>query len=245
MVLRDALTDGYGDDAAGEQMDSEALGQLRALRQHEAELATDFAAARAKWYFDRRHTQHQFAVNDKVYLRLHCGYKVLGQAKKFGQQRVGPLRVTEVVNPHAYRLDLPAHWRIHPVVSILQLERAPNADDPYERPPVNEHPPVHMEGDDDEWHSYEIESLAARRTRRNRYQYLVRWVGYGREHDEWYDEDLLTINANELVQRFGAQALRRNARGEEWPVRGERRTEEPQQREQQPRRGRGRPRRRL
>jgi hypothetical protein len=51
MVLRDALSEGY-------DIESEPLAELRRLRHCEAELATDFAAARYKWYFDQKHTQH-------------------------------------------------------------------------------------------------------------------------------------------------------------------------------------------
>ncbi|KAN0069219.1 hypothetical protein V8E54_012848 [Elaphomyces granulatus] len=58
-------------------------------------------------------------------LRLHRGYsipqiEVLG--RKLGPQFAGPFMVVEKIGPLAYRLNLPLHWKIHPVVSIAHLE---------------------------------------------------------------------------------------------------------------------------
>ncbi|KAI1450527.1 hypothetical protein F5Y02DRAFT_369094 [Annulohypoxylon stygium] len=59
-----------------------------------------------------------------------------------------------------------------------------------------------VEGDDDQWHSFEIEKLLERRIDRRggvpNLQYLVKWKDYPDLYNEWYSRDLLTQNAMEL-----------------------------------------------
>lgn len=98
----------------------------------------------------------------------------------------------------ACRLDLPSHWKIHPVVSITQLE--PSNKDPFGRrsPP----PPEVCDG---EW---EIERILDKRvvrrgrSRREYEEYLVRWAGYGAEFDEWIRREDLSVD--ELIEDFEA-----------------------------------------
>ena len=106
------------------------------------------------------------------------------------------------VGHYAYRLELPPTMRIHPVVSVAQLEPANGQDqDPYHRvlnkepPPVQEVPEAH----DDE---YVIERLLDKRVNPGgRTKYLVKWLGWGAEHNVWYDiKDL--DNAGELVKAY-------------------------------------------
>ena len=41
---------------------------------------------------------------------------------------------------------------------------------------------------------FEVEALLKHRSRGNSQQYLVRWLGYGPEHDEWiYEEELADV----------------------------------------------------
>lgn len=90
----------------------------------------------------------------------------------------------------AYELELPPVMAIHPVVSIAQLEPAPPENDPYGRTRNIDPPPVAAEND--EAPEYEIERLVGKRTVRNRLQYLVKWKGYGNEHNVWYSVTDLT-----------------------------------------------------
>jgi len=41
--------------------------------------------------------------------------------------------VIEFIGRLIYRLDLPAEWNLHPVISIAHLKPAPFEDDPYGR----------------------------------------------------------------------------------------------------------------
>lgn len=71
----------------------------------------------------------------------------------------------------------------------------------------SDHPhSVHVDGDTEEWTSYEIEKLMGRRYRRygtgkRVKEYLVRWKGYGAKFDEWYGENLLD-DSSDLVMKY-------------------------------------------
>ncbi|OCL03896.1 hypothetical protein AOQ84DRAFT_356656 [Glonium stellatum] len=54
------------------------------------------------------------------------------------KQRLGPF-LKRPFGTQAYELELPEYWKIHPIISIEQLEPAPNDPDPFERP-VDERP---------------------------------------------------------------------------------------------------------
>src|SRR5258708_7365858 len=75
-----------------------------------------------------------FKVGQKVMIRLWKAIKLPGlRHRKVSIQRVGPIKILEVINPLAYRLEIPYNWKIHPVLSIEQLEPVPGTQDPYDR----------------------------------------------------------------------------------------------------------------
>jgi hypothetical protein len=139
---------------------------------------------------DKKHTPLALAVGDKAYLRLHHGYSLPSTVKaKISQQRVGPFEVIHVVGKNAYTLALPSSWKVWPVISAVFLEPAMKNPDPFERtlPPP---PPVIQEGDTPDHVSYEVSAVVKKRynKRRKCIEYLLRWKGYGAEHDQWFPE---------------------------------------------------------
>ena len=187
----------------------------RDVVRQEAVDAVAFANAKAKIQYDSRHKPLLLNEGDQVYLRLHHGYSLQAHKEskannKLSEQRVGPFKVISKIGQHAYKLDIPSHWRIHPVVSIAQLEPASlPTNDPWNRTVPNDPPPVSTEGDTTEWKSYEIERLVGDRVRnyggKRIKEYLVRWKGYGPWHDRWYGEDLLT-DAPNLVADYNKES---------------------------------------
>lgn len=179
---------------------------FRKLYQREAELAMDFAAADSKIRYDARHTPLEFNIGDEVYLRLHKGYNLPGKPpRKWSQQRVGPLTVIRRVGDLSYELNFPRHWRVHRTVSVAHLCKAPKGSDPYNRrrPQPGR---IFVEGDDNEWQSYEIEKLLGRRINnqgnRPTIEYLVKWKDYGSQYNEWYPRIILMQNATELINDY-------------------------------------------
>ena len=102
-------------------------------------------------------------------------------SRKLLPKYLGPFRVIRVVNPVAYELALPASMsQVHPVfhVSLLAEYRSDGCVQP---PP----PPIEL----DEELEYEVEAILDKRTRkRGRLlipEYLIKWTGYGHEHNSW------------------------------------------------------------
>jgi hypothetical protein len=141
--------------------------------------ALAMAAVNAKQYYDGKHVPMFMNVGDVAYIRLHKGHSIPLASKKLGQQRIGPFCILERIGRLAYKLDIPQHWRIHPVFTIAQLEPGHEGTaDPYARPRPDEPGTVFVEGDDEFNKSYELEKVLDKRiTPTGLIRYLVRWKG--------------------------------------------------------------------
>lgn len=90
--------------------------------------------ARAKMtiYYDKKHSQVR--VGDMAYIKLTTtlgkGYRI-PYASTLDATKVGPFKVIGDIDRLAFRLELPAHMKIHPVISVVHLE--PASPDPYNR----------------------------------------------------------------------------------------------------------------
>ena len=85
-----------------------------------------------------------------------------------------------------YELKLPDDIRIHPVISVAQLEPA-YENDPFSRSFDSHPPPVDNLSDDEP--SYEVDKLLDKRvTPRGRVKYLIKWKGYSHEYNQWYSK---------------------------------------------------------
>ena len=171
---------------------------LRTMMRGQAAEAIAWANINAKHYYDKSHKP--FKLGDEAYLRLHHGYSVpLGDSsKKLGPQAVGPFPIKRKVGNLAYELELPPTMRIHPVISIAQLEPCPGHD-PFNRPRPDSAAPVFVDGDDEK--SYEIETIVGKRLVNGKKQYLLKWMDYGHQWNAWYSVDDLT-DASDMVNDY-------------------------------------------
>ncbi len=97
---------------------------------------------------------------------------------------VGPFKVLEKIGLCAYRLHLDENMKIHDVFHVSLLE--PHRTDGRCQPP-----PVTL-----------FEAVpAVREKRHNKKGFLVKWLGYGPEHNTWEPESNLT-NYIEVLQTF-------------------------------------------
>ena len=158
-------------------------------------------------YYNKNHKPISFKPGQKAYINLQKhigkpGYRLPNtDAQKLGQQRVGPFTIIRKVGNLAYELDIPKNWKIHPTISVTHLELA--KEDSYSRSmPVVPDIIQDEEGSHEEW---EVEEILRSRWRdkknKKNKQYLVKWKGFGPEHNEWIAADYLKNSPN-LMRQF-------------------------------------------
>jgi hypothetical protein len=180
---------------------ADALAQ-RLERTHQ-DLIKNLRAAQAKYkeHYDAKIKEPpRFEVGDLVW--LSCKHIATNRpSKKLDFKRIGPFKILEVIGEakSAYKLDLPAQMKIHPVfhVSLLSSYRPDTIPGRQQAPPP---PPVVIEGND-EW---EVEKILDSRVHYRKLQYYVDWKGYTPTDRTWEPAEMLA-NAPEVVKEFHDQ----------------------------------------
>ena len=205
---------------ADPSLPEEAFHKLRLAKREEADDAMAFASTIMKARYDAKHLAVNLNKGDEVFLKLHHGYSIPGLAnRKLSQQRVGPFRILAKVGTLAYKLELPPVMRIHPVISVAQLEPAASVSGPdrYGRKVNLDPPPVINESElqeeategRDKGKPYDVERILDKRlTPKGKPWYLVKWKDYGHHHNVWYELGDLT-NAMELVEEYESRVAAR------------------------------------
>ena len=113
-------------------------------------------------------------------------YKKKGEkrAAKFFPRYDGPYNITDVhTETSNYTLELPNSPNTFPTYHTSELKSfLPNDSDLFPSREVPQPQPVVTSGGLEEYH---VEKIIDSRRRGKGWQYLVRWTGYGPEHDRW------------------------------------------------------------
>ncbi|CAN0904946.1 hypothetical protein LINGRAHAP2_LOCUS23386 [Linum grandiflorum] len=137
-------------------------------------------------FYDVGRSDKVFQVGDWVYVKLQPYRQVTVSARrdyKLAPKFYGPYQVVERIKELAYRLDLPAESRIHPVfhVSMLKAARGAVSGITPALPATTDNPgpqPV---------------AILERRVRKGREQVLVHWTHTTPADATWDDLDHLQI----------------------------------------------------
>ena len=138
----------------------------------EAQANLTLAQNRARQYANRSRRDEQFEVGQEVVLSTRNLRVDEHLPTKLKRRWVGPFKISKVVSPVAYRLDLPSAWRIHPVfhASTLKAYHRSREFVREESPP----PPILVDGVEE----YEVEAILRHKGNGARRRYLVLWKDY-------------------------------------------------------------------
>jgi hypothetical protein len=158
--------------------------------------ALTLAQSRMALQFDRNH--QPATLIGKVFIKvtkgIRPGYKLPGSTT-LDTIKIGPFRILEQVGKLAYRLDLPATMKIHPVISIVHLEQS--YDDPYNRL-VPEPGPIMVDGQ-----PMEVIRKILRKEHRGKKNvwYKVRWKDQANT-ETWEPRDQLLQDVPAMLEKF-------------------------------------------
>jgi len=148
---------------------------------------------------------HPFRIGDSVFLDTHLlpvGYANVNStandsanSRKFQHPYAGPFTILKSAGETAFVLNIPAHWRLHPVFNIARLKFS-RVDRTREHPP-----PLPLRSTATV--EYEVESLRKHRgTTVRDLEYLVKWAGY--VDPTWDPLANLRGSSNELLGEYHA-----------------------------------------
>jgi len=162
----------------------------------EAKSAIRKAQDDMKRYYDRQRTPAPvFKPGDKVFLDA-SDIRTMRPSQKLSYQRLGPFVVERWIGPIAYRLRLPHRMKqLYPVFNVVKLTLA--SDDLVTGRKMEDHPPPVVINREPEW---EVEEILDSRWHQRRFQYLIKWKGYGCKHNSW--ESASEVSAPELTAEF-------------------------------------------
>jgi hypothetical protein len=126
---------------------------------------------------NRWRREMNIAVGDSVFLSTaNIKLKFKGSPKLLPRW-IGPLKVLERINPVAFRLELPSNLKVHNVFHISLLKPVSLGTSTVAPPP-----PTMIDGEME----YEVEQIESHRfVGHGKLQFLVKWLGYGVEHNTW------------------------------------------------------------
>jgi len=148
-----------------------------------------------QYYNRRRSLTLVFKPGDRVYLDA-SDIKTTHLSPKLSHCRLGPFEVEYQVRLLAYRLKLPHRLRkLYPVFNMVKLSATPN--DPISgRKLLALLPPIVIDGEP-EW---EVEEILDSRWHQRRFQFLIKWKGFSREHNSW--KVASDVKAPDLVAEY-------------------------------------------
>jgi len=147
-------------------------------------------------HYNRKRTPApMYKPGDQVYLDA-SDIKTTCPSLKLSHRQLGPFEIESQVGLSAYRLKLPHRIRqLHPVFNVIKLS-ATLEDLILGRKLQAPLPPIIIDREE-EW---EVEEILNSHWHQRRFQFLVKWKGFSREHNSW--EVASDIKALDLVAEY-------------------------------------------
>ena len=160
-------------------------------------------------YKPKKPTTH--VIQGRIIAASHLRLPQAAHAKrKLLPRFFGPYRVSRVISDVAYELELPKHFKIHPVIHISHLKaNADGTKDFPDRPEYTAPPPpvVDEEGQD----YFQVEAFRNHRQSGTRRQFLVKWLGYPESENMWISESNLRSDLGKIdFDNFVAEYVSRS-----------------------------------
>lgn len=143
----------------------------------------------------KRNAAPAYEVGDEVWLDAR-NIRTQRPSRKLDWKNLGPYPVVKKVSSHAYRLELPASMKIHPVFHVSLLRPAAPTEDYLPGQRIEPPEPVVIDNEE-EYFVDRIEDVRFNR-RRKAYEYLVKWTGY----DDLSWEPAESLQDNEATALF-------------------------------------------
>jgi len=162
----------------------------------EAKLAIRKAQEDMMRYYNRKRTPvPMYKPGDWVYLDV-SDIKTTRLSLKLSHHRLGPFEIECQVGLLAYCLKLPHGMRqLYPVFNVVKLSAA--LEDPILGRKPQALPPPIIVNREEEW---EVKEILDSRWHRRRFQFLVKWKGFSREHNSW--EAASNVKAPDLIAEY-------------------------------------------
>lgn len=132
--------------------------------------------------YDIKHKSLLHRIENRVYLKFYKEYEVIEQHKKLKNQRCKWFLIKRRVNRLAYELNISLWWKIHSIISIVQLKSILFMQDSYNCVKSNHSESMYVENDTKTDKSYEMEIIIDKRVRKfertSMTQYKIKWLNY-------------------------------------------------------------------
>ena len=166
--------------------------KMRTLIRNQEEALAAHELAQNRMADRQRSTFTPFKLEDRVWLDTR-NLKT-NHHKKISLWWEGPFKITKVIGPVTYQLELPHSWRIHNVFHATLLWQY-KENDVY-RANFPRPTPELIEGKE----VYEIEYIIRHRRRGWGYQYYMKWKGYLISETSWEPEEVFSNDGDLLTQ---------------------------------------------
>ena len=169
----------------------------------------------AKYYYDNKHDNIQFEMNDWVLLRFHKNYTISSVkilSSKLLSQYIEFFQILERIDNLIYRLKISSNWKVHSVFFVTQLKLVESLmNDSFKRIMLSSNS-VFVKNDTKNVKFFEIEKIIITKMNRSREKkFLIRWLKYESEHDLWRNISEMK-NVRNLVNEFEQVHMLSNSR---------------------------------